>query len=108
LDEAFELLTLTRFRSIDASEQNTPNRTLRDAKLVQIAEKNEPQLVSSRGSTPSELRVRGWGLTRRMTLNDTAEGLFRPRSHYFEDCAKGLTDPGSPQPCADWFFIFSN
>jgi hypothetical protein len=85
-----------------------PTGTLRDAKLVQIAEKNEPQLLSSRGSTPSELRVKGWGLTRRIAINEIAEGLFRPRSPYFEDCAKRLTDPGSPQPCADWCFIISN
>jgi hypothetical protein len=40
------------------------------------------------------------GFARRVTVNDSAEGLFRPR-RYFEDCAKRLTDPCSPQPRAD-------
>jgi hypothetical protein len=46
---------------------------------LRCPQKNEPQPLGSRGSTPSELRVRGWGgFTRRLTGNDRVEGLFRP------------------------------
>jgi hypothetical protein len=46
-------------------------------------EKNEPQPLVQPGSHAGRLRVRGWGLTRRVTVNDNVEGLFRPRRSFF-------------------------
>ena len=40
-------------------------------------QKNEPQPLKQPGFDAGRLRVRGWGLTRRVTVNDSVEGLFR-------------------------------
>jgi hypothetical protein len=46
-----------------------------------------PNRQSSRGSTPGDWGWGAGGLTRRVTVNDSGEGLFRP-GKYFEDYAE--------------------
>ena len=41
-------------------------------------EKYEPQPLEQLGFDAGRLRVRGWGLTRRVSVNDNVEGWFRP------------------------------
>jgi hypothetical protein len=69
-----------------------PHQTRSDCAELHLGpQKDEPQPQSSWGSTPSELRVRGWGGLHPATDNDSAEGLFRPRQVFF-----GLACTASP------------
>jgi hypothetical protein len=45
---------------------------------LRCPEKYEPQPVEQLGFDAGRLRVRGWGLTRRVSVNDNVEGWFRP------------------------------
>jgi len=66
-----------------------------------VPKKYEPQPLERPGFDAAMIEGEGLGgFTRRVTVNDSAEELFRPR-RYFKGCAKRLTDPCSLQPRAD-------